>query len=362
MGTKTLALKTGLKNAEVAKNFLKERKLILPGLALKKVGKSIYFPVGEKPTGKLPFAASFPKAVFQELEQPQDLKQTLAATGRFSGEDLDSLVTSFDTVGDIALLDIPESLASREKLIAQTVMRLNSHIKVVAKKKSAMKGEYRVRELEVIAGEKRTETIYKESGCSYKLDLSKVFFSPRLAFERLRVAKMVKPNKNALVLFAGVGPFAILIAKKQPLAQVVGVELNPAAIKYFNENIALNKMQGRVRAIEGDVNKIVPKQFANWADYIHMPAPHTATEFLDAALLAARKGCIITFYGFERTDGKDEPFVLGAEGKILVSPVRERVQEACKRNKRKCKIIFEREVRTYAPNVIQKAVDFQVLN
>ncbi len=296
------------------------------------------------------------------IEQPRDLRQTLAATGKFSGEDLDELITSFDTVGDIALLDIPESLESREKLIAQTVMRLNSHIKVVAKKKSAMKGEYRVRELEVIAGQKRTETIYKESGCLFKLDLAKVFFSPRLSFERLRVAKMVKPNKNALVLFAGVGPFAIVIAKKQPSAKVAGVELNPAAIKYFNENIALNKMEGRVRAVEGDVDKIVPKKFADWADYIHMPAPHTATEFLDSALRAARKGCIITFYGFERTDGKTEPYVMGAEGRILVSPVRARVQEACKRNKRKCKIIFEREVRTYAPNVIQNAVDFQVLN
>ncbi len=362
MASKTLSLKTGLKNAEAAKNFLKQRKLLKEGFAVKKQGQYIYFPLSAKLECKIPFAATFSKTAFEPLAQSQGLKTALSRTGKFSEQELELLVTSFDTVGDIALLEIPPELEKKQKMIASTVMKLNKHVKVVAKKKSAMKGEYRVRELEVIAGEKRTSTLYKESGCLYKLDLATVFFSPRLSFERERVAKRVKPNTNALVLFAGVGPFAIMIAKKQPKAKVVGIELNPIAVKFFKENIALNKMEGRVRAIEGDVNQVMPKQFANWADYIHMPAPHTATEFLDAALTAARPGCIISFYGFERTDGEKEPFVLGAEGKILVSPVGERVKDACKRNKRKCEIIFEREVRTYAPNVVQKVVDFKVLN
>ncbi len=360
MPDKLPALKTSLKNAEAAKNFLKQRKLLLPGFAAKKQGQYIYFPLSEKPKDKTPFAATFSKTEFEPLVQSQGLKTALSRTGKFSEQELELLVTSFDTVGDIALLEIPPELEKKQTLIAGTVMKLNKHVKVVAKKKSAMKGEYRVRELEVIAGEKRTSTIYKESGCLYKVDLAKVFFSPRLSFERERVAKMVKPNSNVLVLFAGVGPFAILIAKKQPSAKVVGIELNPIAVKFFKENIALNKMEGRVRAIEGDVNRVVPKQFANWADFIHMPAPHTATEFLDSALAAARKGCIISFYGFERTDGEKEPYVLGGEGKILVSPVEERAKEACRRNNRKCKIVFSRVMRSYAPNVVQKVVDFQV--
>ncbi len=350
-----------LKDAERAKQFFKERKLLLPGFAPKKRGKFLYFPISAKPQEPMPFEAVFSRAKFLEVEKPLDLKKALLASGKFSQEELEKLIASFDSVGDIALLDIPQELESKQGLIAKTALAINRHIKVVAKKKSAMKGEYRVREIEVIAGEKRTSTVYRESGVAMKLDLATVFFSPRLSFERERVAKRVKPGSNVLALFAGVGPFALVAAKKQPKAKVVGVELNPEAVAFFRENVKLNKMEKRVQVVQGDVNEVVPAQFANWADFIFMPAPHTATDFLDAAIAAAKRGCVVTFYGFERTDGKPEPFVLGAEGKILVSPVKGRVLDACERNKRKCKVLFTREARTYAPNVVQTVVDFQVL-
>ncbi|MFQ5405676.1 MAG: class I SAM-dependent methyltransferase family protein [Candidatus Micrarchaeia archaeon] len=349
-----------MKNAQKAKEFLTRRKLLVRGKSLKKRGGFIYFPLSKTPSQKPSFECSYLQAEFKSRAQQQDLKTALKNSGKFSGKELEALVSSFDTVGDMVLIDVPKELEKREKLIAKTILASNNHVKVVAKKKSAMRGKYRVRKMQVVAGEKRTSTIYKESGCRFHLDLAQVYFSPRLSFERLRVARLVKPNKNVLVLFAGVGPFAIVIAKKQPSAKVRGIELNPKAVKFFKKNVAVNKMQDNLEVIEGDVNNVSMK-LKNWADYISMPLPHTATDFLDAAFAAARKGCIITFYGFERTDGKKEAYFDGAENRVLVSPVLDRIKGACKKNKKKCRILNKRQVKTYAPYVVQVAVDFKVL-
>ncbi len=380
-----LCLAVALKDAEKAKQFLLQHGLYQKGHSVKKDGAKLLIPLSKKLSGQqekeLGVKTQYCEAALEKSPLGQGLKEKLEDAG-VSRSDLEKMVFSFDTVGDVAVVEVPQEFAGKKKMVAESLLKIHKSVKVVLCKKGAMKGKFRVRELEWLAGEKRTVANYVESGVRMKLDLATCFFSPRLGTERLRIAKQVKPGEKVLVLFAGVGPFALVIAKQQPDCEVVGVELNPAAVEYFKENIKINKMERRVRAVLGDVNVVAPSLFNGWADRIVMPLPHTAHEFLDAALAAAKPGCIIHYYGFERVGknrkekdaiakgGKPEKpvlgqneadeneFIIGGEGKVLVAPVEEIVLKACRKNRRNCRLLQEKIMRPYAPGVEQKVVDF----
>lgn len=168
-------------------------------------------------------------------------------------------------------------------------MNVHRNVKSVFKKLGPMEGVYRTRKLKFLAGERRTVTEYRENNCRFRLDVSKVYFTPRLSFERRRIAEQVKPGEHILALFAGVGPFPIVIAKVQPHVKIHAVELNPDAFKYMQENTRLNRMQEIITPLLGDVKEIVPAKFVNSADRILMPLPKGAEKFLGEAFLAAKR-------------------------------------------------------------------------
>lgn len=270
-----------------------------------------------------------------------------ALSGKLSPRELEGLVRSFDVVGDVAVVEIPEKLAKKEKMIAEAVMEVHRNVKAVARKMGPMEGEFRVRKLKVIAGERRTETVYKEHGCMMKVDLAKAYFSPRLAFERKRIAEQVKRGEKILAMFAGVGPFPLVIAKRQPNVEIAAVELNPDAVKFLKENVRMNRMEKVIKPILGDVHRIVPKKFRGWADRIIMPLPKGAHEFLHEAFLAARKGAVVHFYTFARSGREKEA------AKV--------VREAARKEGRKVEILSMRTVRPYAPGIDQVVVDFRIV-
>ena len=348
-----LAAKVPLKMGEKARRLLAEQSVLAHGIEFKAVGGSLLLPVTSR-AFKLPFPSSIANASFKTVSRPLPLKELLAREG-FTKKQLETLVSSFDSIGDVAIVQIPDELLKKKKTIAKALLASNPRFKVVARQTGALEGEYRTTPLEIIGGEKRTETIYRESGCSFRLDVSKVFFSPRLSFERERIAKLVKKGEKVLALFAGVGPYPIVIAKKQPGAKVVAIELNPAAVKYMRANVAANRVS--VEVIEGDVNKVVPSKFKRWADRITMPLPHTGEDFLDAALAGAAKGCIIHFYGFGPSRDETTKAPLDPAAPLLA-----KIKTACARNKRRCKVVSTRVVRPYAPFVVQSVVDFKVLD
>lgn len=276
------------------------------------------------------------------------LKQQLLKFG-FPKSKINSVTGAYDMVGDIAVLEIPLKFSKYAKLYSNAIFQLNPRIRVVAKKWSVTSGKYRVRKVKSIAGEKRTSTTHRESNCSFKIDLNKAYFSTRLAHERERIAAQVQQGERVLVLFAGVGPFAIVAAKKQPRANFVGVELNPAAVKLFEENIILNKAGERVKAVKADAKKFLSKkENQNAFDRVVMPLPHSAHEFLAGALGTAKEGGIVHFY-FIPSSGKDS-----------LEQARKHVEEAAEKAGRKAKIVFERSVLTYAPHVDEVVLDVRV--
>ena len=183
---------------------------------------------------------------------------------------------SFDTVGSIALIEVPGELRKKQKLIANAVLAQNPAIKSVFKKVGGHKGRFRTQKIVWLAGEKKTETIHKESGVFMKLDVAKCYFSPRLVSERLRIAKLVKKNENVLVLFSGVAPYALILAKQSFARKIVAIEKNPVAHKYAVENLVLNKIPAnKLILLCGDVKEKIP-ELKETFDRMIMPLPKSS--------------------------------------------------------------------------------------
>ena len=336
-----LFAKVRKKDGQRVHRFLMESRAFARGYAAVQKGEFVFFPLAKRVKGDFEIAEMEAEPLPQKYLKMED---ALAKT--LTKKEMEALITSFDIIGDIAIVDIPEPLEKKEKEIADAVLAVHRNLKVVAKKMGPMEGEFRVRKLKVIAGENRTETVYREHGVRMKLDAGKVYFSVRLSAERKRVAELVKGGERILALFAGAGPFPLVIAKTHPDAQIVAIELNPDAVKYMRENIRLNKFKN-IEAVLGDAREAVFKNYSNFADRVLMPLPKSADAFLDVAIAGARDGGAIHFYAF------------APEGNPY-SEAEKKIREEAEKAGAKVSFLNERIVRPYAPKVVQVAIDFRV--
>ncbi len=208
---------------------------------------------------------------------------------------------SFDVIGTIALVEIPHTLEKKEKIIATAIHALNPHIKTVAKKVGAHKGIYRRQKISIISGEKTKITEHKESGILMRLDVERCYFSPRLASERLRIASLIHLKEKVLVLFSGVGPYPLVLAKHSQAQKITGIELNPIAHAFGQENVRINKFMEKIELIQGDVRTIVPTLKTKF-DRIIMPLPKKGQLFLDLVLPHIKKNGTIHLYQFAPED------------------------------------------------------------
>jgi tRNA (guanine37-N1)-methyltransferase len=247
---------------------------------------------------------------------------------------------AYELIGDIAIIDQHEKNA----LEMADVLLKHKNIRTIFQAISAVSGEYRTREVSFLKGEKKTETIYRENGCRYLLDVTQVYFTPRLSTERMRITGQVKNGDKVVDMFAGIGPFSILIAKRYPGTHVIAVDKNPVAIKYFRENARLNKIRN-IEIREGDAKDEV-KGISD-ADHVIMNLPHSGLEFLDSAFGIIKRGGTIHFYAISH------------EADLFEGVTRE--IEACAR--KACLQVFplnRRIVRPYAPYQYNICIDFQV--
>lgn len=272
-----------------------------------------------------------------------NLKEQLK--GKLTEKERALVRSSYDHLGNIAILEIPHELIRKEKIIAQTLLESNPQLETVCKKLGAHKGKFRYEPVKVIAGKRNLLATYRESGCTFQIHVGKVFFSPRLSAERLRIAQLIKPSETVGVFFAGVGPFAIVFAKHSRAKEITGIELNPHAVKDFEKNIQLNKVGDRVLAVKADVTKL-GKEFHGKFDRIAMPMPHGGENFLEYVLPCLKETGIIHFYTFASVEN---PF----EGPEKM------VKEACKKAGRDCTVIGQRVVRSFSKETCQVVLDFE---
>jgi tRNA (guanine37-N1)-methyltransferase len=223
---------------------------------------------------------------------------------------------SFDVIGDIAVIEAPEELASLKESIAKAIIAVHKDVKTVLCKSGAVDGKFRVRGYELVLGDEKTETMHVEHGCRFMLDVAKVYFSPRLATEHLRVASQIKGSEVVVDMFAGIGPFSILIAKKKG-ALVYSIDANPDAIKYLKKNCVLNKVDHLVHPMLGDARELTMKNLKGVADRIIMNLPSESLEFVDAACLTLKpKGGVIHSYQFQSAPDPLEKAVEALRAKI----------------------------------------------
>jgi len=263
---------------------------------------------------------------------------------------LASIPKSMDIIGDIAIIEIPPELEPYKNDLGCAILQAHKGIRTVLAKASAITGTYRLREFTFIAGEPKTETIHKEHGCKYYIDLAKVYFSPRLSYEHSRVASLVKENEKVVDMFAGVGPFSILIAKTHENVRVYAIDINPSAFELLKKNIRLNRVENKVHPILGDAKQVVKDRLKGIADRVIMNLPEKAIEFLDAACETLKpEGGTIHFYTFAKASDSIENLKI-------------RLQEEVEKAGRKVKkFLFSRSVRETAPYEWQIVLDVEVL-
>jgi len=215
------------------------------------------------------------------------------------------LPVSFDVVGDIAMIRIPDELLPYSRQIGEALIEANRNIRA-AFRDSGVKGEFRIRELEKIAGEGGSETAHREFGVTLYSDPSKVYFNPRLSSERSRIAGLVGDGEVIIDMFGGVAPFGTVIGKLAHPSAIYSIDLNPAAEEFACRNARKNRIKV-LHPMTGDSSKVVytlPE-----ADRIIMNLPQIADRFLCYALDRLKIGGTVHMYkilersefeGFER--------------------------------------------------------------
>jgi tRNA (guanine37-N1)-methyltransferase len=239
------------------------------------------------------------------------LKQVLGSI--LTPEETAQVYSAFDQIGDIVIVKIPDELMPKKKLIADAILANVKTAKAVFAQVSPVRGDFRVRDLELIAGENRTITEYKEHGCRFKVDVAKTYFSPRLSTERQRIADMVGDSETIVNMFAGVGTYSVIIAKANKTCKIYSIDSNAAASELDRTNAKLNKVQDRIISIHGDATEVIKEQLAGQADRVLMPLPERAKEFVDSAVLALKEKGIVHYFAHVKADSKKAGLELGLQ-------------------------------------------------
>lgn len=274
------------------------------------------------------------------------LKQCLS--GLLGEEEIGLLHSSFDVIGDIAVIKIPPELSEREQIIADTILAKMKNVRTVLKQDSPVRGEFRTREVSYVSGEKKFTAIYKENQCLFKVDVSKVYFSPRLSTERKRIASLVKEGERILNMFAGIGSFSIVIAKRVECL-IESVDNNPVAYELAIESLKLNKrMKGTVKPILSDALEYTKRHKGSF-DRVLMPLPERSWEFLPAAIasLDERGSRMIHYYvHVSEEQFKDKGWIHSHLGSIV--------------SDKRFDVLLWKKVREVGPRYIQAVADILV--
>lgn len=288
------AIKVPKKDAESVRSETVAKGVLDRGFRIRSEGDIVYIPVTEAVEGY--------EEVDIDLER-MDTKETDYRNLVKVSDDLrDILPSSFDVIGDVVVIKIPEQLIDLKNDIGKAIMDVTANARVVMMD-SGVKGDLRIRTLERIAGTGTSETVHKEFGVRISVDPSKIYFNPRLATERMRIASQVNDGETIIDMFSGAAPFPLVISKHSHPSDIYAIDLNSDALEFMVRNIEMNRsvnihpMQGNAQEIVKDLPK---------ADRIIMNLPQSAIDFLEDALHASKKGAVIHLYRIMERDASDD--------------------------------------------------------
>jgi tRNA (guanine37-N1)-methyltransferase len=349
------SLRVPKKSAEKALTLLRKLALLNTELRLQSENGYIHVPLLREPlTSELEelqnhlLGVKLSKGEFLEGQKPAVSLVDLLSD-KLPSHVLASLPQAVDFVGDIAVVEIPPELEPHKLDIGAAILKAHQRVRTVLSKGSPVSGVYRLRTYEIIAGEAKTQTVHREHGCIYHVDLAKAYFSSRLSYEHLRVASPVRENETIVDLFAGIGPFSILTAKRHTNVRVYAVDINPDAYELLRKNILANRVMGKVTPILGDARQVVNERLTGVADRVIMNLPEKAVEYVDVACKALKpEGGVIHYYQFV-----DTPEPLDTAGNRFAEAMRHS-------NRQLLRISETRIVRGIAPFKYQVVVDAEI--
>ncbi len=329
----TRCLKVPRQDAEEARNAAIEAGVLDRGHRISRDGEHVYIPVTADLEGRW-------EMVDWDAPVREETEGDYRRIAQVPEELRDLLPSSFDIIGDVAIVRLPPELEEHSKAIGEAMLTAGSNLRLVLRD-GGVKGETRVRELESIAGEGESETLHTEFGVRMLVDPRRVYFNPRLANERHRIAQLVREGETIIDMFAGAGPFPLVIWKNSPPARIYAVDLNPAAVEYMEKNIRLNRTDG-ITPLQGDVNEVM--EGLPLADRIIMNLPQSAADFLPLAISRCRPGATLHLYLIsEREDWPDmlDRVLASGEGRELQADM-------------------EKELKTYSPTMSVYALDLRI--
>ncbi|MCL1904713.1 MAG: class I SAM-dependent methyltransferase family protein [Methanomassiliicoccaceae archaeon] len=259
------------------------------------------------------------------VDVPEDLKELLP--------------NSFDVIGDIAVVKFPEELVPYAKAVGDALLKTSSSLRAVMID-LGVKGELRVRDIELIAGSGPSETIHKEFGVTMIADPAKAYFNPRLSTERMRIASLVKEGETIIDMFAGVAPFPLVISKHSKPSAIYAIDLNEDAVELMHRNIKLNKASNII-PMHGDASVVI-KDLPS-ADRIIMNLPQIADSFLSIALTKLKNGGTVHMHKIMERSSSEE---------IITKMVRDMKEEG-----HSIRIARTAELKTYSPTMSVYVID-----
>ena len=285
-----LAAKVPLERGEHVRTLLKDLGAVDLDLAPAVEGKYLLVPVLNpqrlEEDAELHLLELVERKLRVNHRRPRSVKEALL--GNLQPDIAGQITKSFDIIGDVAVVSTKERMSRYRENVVNALLSVHPNIRLILAKVAPVSGVERVASYERWYGSGTTETLHREHGCVYGLDVTKVFFTPRLSTERKRVACLVEPNETVCDLFAGVGPFSVLIARLQPSSHVKSCDISPEAVTYLKRNVRLNGVSDRVEIFQGDAAQVSHKFLRGLCDRVVMNLPKQAELYLAAATEALR--------------------------------------------------------------------------
>ncbi len=354
MARREHCVKVPLRQAEQALRLLRARNLVAKGLRVRRVEGYLLIPLTRSSDDAVSLlrkhlvSAEVCEELFEETVLGKTFKDYLK--GKIPENLLKSIPSSYDIIGDIAIIQLPEESLRYGDVIAEAIMRVAKNVKSVYAA-GPVEGEYRVRKLTHLGGERRTETIHKEYGVLIRVDVGKTYYNPSLSEEHHRVASLVSEGEDVADLFCGVGPFTLHIITMQK-ARVFAVDINPYAIKCLIESLELNsrKIKGRAVPVMGDVRDFLAVVAPASFDRVIMNLPHAAVSFIGEVLDKVKPAGYLHVYTVARSADEAREAVMNAvpEGFKAVILNATRVLDYAPR-----KLIYRVDVRVGSSGVLQ---------
>lgn len=239
---------------------------------------------------------SFPVIEQQNVdyyEHTPGLKEILR--GHLDESKMDLLPGGWQILGDIIIVSLNMDLYYARTKIGSALLKMYPYCRSVYLDRG-IHGDLRLPSRELISAKNGViypgETVHKENGCRFRLDVTKVMFSKGNLKERIRMSRL-GCGEVVVDMFAGIGYFSIPMAVHSRPVKILAIELNPESFHYLKENIGLNQVECIVEPILGDCAALTPVAAANRVIMGYVGNTH---RYLKYGITALKKSGILHYH------------------------------------------------------------------